>query len=204
MPLVAQTLSSSMQSQFYAKNYKGKNVPDLVSCVGDALAVYLVTPNLVTAYVSGTAGLTGSIVLSIVAGVDPTSMSSYMNIKAQSKKMTGRDITGVFSAISLGIVPSLYGMVLTGSTVGVAVGTGTGNFTALSDTVLSGNIYQNMLLKQLKGKNNMDLADCIAYGICTHLQTVSFTVVVAGVIAPTPPTGPVTVMGIPTIYTKIS
>jgi hypothetical protein len=128
-----------------------------------------------------------------------------MYTKALSKKLKGRDLNGILSAISLGLVQILSAMILSGTAIGIAIGAGTGKFTAVSDQALSKLLVAQMLRYNIKGRNAIDLADSIAFGLVKQLQTATtFSVVATGVIAPVPPTGPVAILGVPSVFTKIS
>jgi hypothetical protein len=131
-------------------------------------------------------------------------MSGFMVQKA-GKKLTGRDAMGLFSAISTGICTALTAMMLTGTAAGIAIGTGVGSFTAVNAQILSQQIALQMRARKLLGKNNVDLADAVAYGIAQQLKiSTKFTLLVTGAIAPVPPTGPIAVAGIPSIFTKVA
>jgi len=205
MPVVSTVISGAIMAQFSAKKYTGRNAIDLANAVGSAVATYLVMPNLVSCTLSGVVGPIGNINSVVVGGLVPTTMSGFMLTKATSKKLTGRDINGILSAISSGIVQVLSGMVLSGTAAGIAVGTGTGKFTAVNAPALSKLILAQMVTKKLTGRNNIDLADSIAFGIVQQLKTAAtFTVVVTGVIAPVAPAGPIAIAGVPSVFTKIS
>ena len=205
MPLSASLISGAILTQFTARKYTGRNVIDLSNAVGAAVASYLMIPNLVTCTLSETVGPLGNINSLAVAGLIPTSMSNFMYTKALSKKLKGRDLNGILSAISLGLVQILSAMILSGTAIGIAIGAGTGKFTAVSDQALSKLLVAQMLRYNIKGRNAIDLADSIAFGLVKQLQTATtFSVVATGVIAPVPPTGPVAILGVPSVFTKIS
>lgn len=206
MPVIPQAMSAAIFSQMNFKQFTGKNARDLSSAVGTAVANYIVTPNLVSCTLSGVAGPVGSIQSVAVAGLEPNTMSTLMyTLAALNKNLTGRDIGGLFTAVSTGVVQILQGLVLTGTAIGIATGGGVGLFTAVNEKTLSSLIFAQMNLRQMTGKNARDLADCISYGIVTQLQTaVKVTVVTAGTVAPVAPTGPVAVAGIPSATTSIA
>lgn len=205
MPVVSKAISGAIMGQFAIQQIKGRDAVKMADVVGTAVAMYLVTPNLVTCSLNGTAGPVGSINSVAVFGLVPTAMSGFMFAKAASKNLKGRDIKKLFDAISSGLSQILMGMILTGTSAGIAVGAGVGSFTALSDKALSSLMYSAMLVKQLKGRDAQKLCDCISFGIVNHLKSsVRFTTVVTGAIAPVPPVGPVAVMSIPSLFTKIS
>lgn len=205
MPIVSQAISSAIQGQFMLNKLTGRDAVKIAGAIGSSVSKYLMTPNLVSCSLSGTAGPIGNINSVAVFGLVPTAMSSFMLSKASMNKLTGRDINKFFSAISNGLTQVLMGMVLTGTAAGVAVGGGVGNFTALNDSALSGLMYAQMQAKQIKGRDAMKLCSCISFGIVNHLKTsVKFTTVVSGAIAPVPPVGPIAVVGIPSVFTKIS
>lgn len=205
MPIVSQAISSAISSQFSLNKITGRDAITLAGVVGSSVSKYLMIPNMVSCSLNGTAGPVGNISSITVVGVVPAAMSGFMLYRAASKKLKGRDMKKFFDSISNGLSQILMGMVLTGTAAGIAVGGGIGSFTALSDQALSKLMYANMLSKQLKGRDAANLCDAISFGIVNHLRTsVRFTTVVTGVIAPVPPVGPVAVIGIPSLFTKIS
>lgn len=205
MPLTAPTISKAILARALVKNMTGRNTSDLADAVGAALAIYLSIPNLVTCSFAGTAGPVGTITSLSVAGLVPTAMSGFMLSKAGTKNLTGRDIIKLFNSISSGVCQNLQTTVLTGSVVGCAVGTGIGSFTAVNEQALSQIMFSQMLLRNMRGRDAVNLCDCISFGVVRQLQSsVKYSVTAAGPIAPTPPTGPVPVAAIPSVYTKVS
>jgi hypothetical protein len=205
MPIASQIISSAIQGQFALRKMTGRDIPKMAGVIGASVSKYLMIPNMVTCSLNGTAGPLGNINSVVVAGLVPTVMSGLMLSKAASKKMTGRDVKKFFDAVSGGLCQVLMGMVLSGTAAGIAVGGGVGSFTALSDQALSKLMYSMMLSKKLNGRDAANLCDAISFGLVNHLKTsVKFTTVVTGVIAPVPPAGPVAVLGIPSVFTKIS
>jgi hypothetical protein len=187
------------------RSIKGRDADSLADAVGRSVALHVTTPNMVTCTLNGTAGPMGTITSLAVVGIVSKAMSGLMTAKAQTKKLTGRDIMTLFDAISSGISQVLMGMMLTGMAVGCAVGAGTGKFMALNAKMLAGLIVLNATIKSFRGRNMADLADCIAFGVVSHLKSsATFSVLAAGAIAPTPPTGPMAVVGIPSVTTKVS
>jgi hypothetical protein len=205
MPVVSKAISSAIQMKLSLSNLTGRNIANIADVIGTSVATYLVTPNLVSCSLSGTAGPIGNISSTAVIGLVPTVMSGLMLNKAASKKLNGRDIKKLFDSISYGLSQILMGMVLTGTAVGIAVGVGAGSFTAVNTTTLSNLMYSLMLSKQLTGRDTANLCESISFGIISHLKSsVRFNVLVTGVVAPVPPVGPVAVIGIPSLFTKIN
>ena len=205
MPIASQIISSAIQGQFALNKLTGRDIATIAGVIGSSVSKYLMMPNMVTCSLNGTAGPLGNINSVVVSGLVPTALSGLMYGKASLIKLTGRDIKKIFDAISAGLCQSLMGMVLSGTAAGIAVGGGVGSFTALSDQALSKLMYGMMLSKKLKGRDASKLCDSISFGLVNHLKTsVKFTTVVTGVIAPVPPAGPVAVIGIPSVFTKIS
>jgi hypothetical protein len=205
MVVVSSLITAGIFSQMNANKLTGRDGIKIADAIGTSVASYLMTPNLVSCTLSGTAGPIGNINSIAVAGLVPKAMSSLMVGKAASKKLKGRDIMKLCDSISNGIVQVLQGMVLSGTAVGIAVGGGVGSFTALSDQALSKLMLGLMQGKKINGRDIAGLCDSISFGVVNHLKTsVRFTTVVTGVIAPVPPVGPVAVAGIPSVFTKIS
>jgi len=205
MPVQSNLISSAIMAQFAINRFTGKNNKDIANAIGGAVAKYLVIPNLVTCTLNGLMGPIGQISSIAVAGIVPQLMGSLMINKATSLRFTGTKMRPFFNSIALGVSQALLGMILSGNAVGIATGAGIGKFTAISDQVLSKLILAEMVSRRMTGKNNKDLANILAFGIATHLKSsATFTVMTAGVVAPVPPAGPVAVIGIPSMYTKIS
>jgi hypothetical protein len=205
MPVTGTFISSAIKANMTPRSIKGRDAGSLADAIGLSVATHVTTPNMVTCTLSGSAGPTGTITSLAVAGIVGKSMSGLMAVKAQTKKLTGRDILTLFDAISSGIAQVLMGSILSGSCIGCGVGVGTGKFLALNDKALSGLIVLNASSRAFRGRNIVDLADCIAFGVVNHLKSsATFSVLVAGAISPTPPTGPVAVTGIPSVTTKVS
>jgi hypothetical protein len=205
MPIVSKAISSSIQGLLSLNSLTGRDAIKLADVIGTSVATYLVTPNIVSCSLNGTAGPIGNISSMAVIGLVPTAMSGLMLSKAASKKLNGRDIKKLFDSISNGLSQILRGMVLTGTAVGIAVGGGVGSFTAVNTTTLSNLMYSLMLSRQLTGRDAANLCESISFGIINHLKSsVRFTVIVTGIVAPVPPVGPVAVIGIPSLFTKIN
>jgi hypothetical protein len=205
MPVVSKAISSSIQGFLSLNRLTGRDAIKLVDAVSTSVATYLVTPNLVSCTLNGTAGPIGNINSMAVTGLVPTVMSGLMLSKAASKRLNGRDIKKLFDSISNGLSQILMGMVLSGTAAGIALGGGIGSFTAVNVSTLSNLMYSLMVSKQLTGRDAANLCESISFGIVNHLKSsVHFTVIVTGVIAPVPPVGPVAVIGIPSLFTKIN
>lgn len=205
MPVTGSLISTSIKVFMASKRIIGRDAGSLADAVGTAVAMHVTTPNMVTCTVNGTAGPVGSITSVAVAGVVGKAMSAMMVVKATSKKLTGRDIVSLFDAISSGIAQVMMASVLTGTCAGCAVGAGTGRFLALNDKLLSSLIVLNATARSFRGRNMVDLADCVSFGVVNHLKSgATYSVLVAGAVSPTPPTGPVAVVAIPSLTTKVS
>lgn len=204
MAISGQLIGLSIYGQCSSVGFSGRDLQALCSATGNALYQNVLIPNLVTCTLNGTAGPTGTIIHIAVAGIIPTAMSGLMSSKAASVGFTGKDMYKLFSAFSRGVAISLSSMQIQGTVVGCAVGAGTGRFVGLQASTLGGYIKAQNAVKNLTGKEIGKLADIFAFGIATQLtQSATFTVSVAGAIAPTPPTGPVAVASIPSVFTKI-
>jgi len=207
MPVTGPTLTAAIVSQLVPNSMKGRDATKLASAVGTAVGNYVITPNLMSATLSGVAGPVGTVQSVAVAGFEPNSMSSLMYTKALTPgiKLTGRDIGKLFIAVSTGLVQVLSTMIVTGTAAGIATGAGVGFFTKLSEPALTNLINAQMKLKGFTGRDTGKLAQCISYGLVTQMSTiVKVTLTSAGAVAPVPPVGPVAVAGIPTVFNKVS
>ena len=205
MPVQANLISSAIMAQFAINSFTGKNDRDIADSVGGAVAKYVIIPNLVSCSLNGVMGPVGQISSITVVGIIPQVMGSLMITKAASLKFKGTKMIPFFNSIASGVSQVLLGMVLSGNAIGIATGAGTGKFTAVNAQILSKLILAELLRRRMTGKNNKDIADIVAYGIANHLKTsATFTVMCTGVIAPVSPAGPVAVVAIPSIYTKIT
>ena len=211
MPVNAQLLSKSVEASLrgFQVGFSGKNLSNLSTAIGNVVGRVVTTPNAVTCYFNGTAGPTGTLMHIQVAGVVSTVMSAGMLTKAQNKVsvgFSGRDMGKLFDGISTGLCDVLQTMVLTGTVVGCAIGAGTGQFlpAITNSQAMAGQLMFEMNGQGLKGRDVPKLADCIASGVAKMLKSVVFSVSCAGAIAPTPPTGPVTVAQIPSLTTQVN
>lgn len=204
MPLSPTLLSTAIFQQLSAQGLSGRDSVNISGAVGTAIARYLMMPNQVTCTLAGTAGPIGSINSTVVTGVLPTPLSGQMMLAPQSVRLTGVDKIRLFNGISIGLCQVLMGMILSGTAVGVALGTGIGLFTNISAQALSGMMLVEMYMRKMIGRDARTLCDSISFGFVQHFRTtVQFTVVVSGVVAPTPPVGPVPVAAIPSLFTII-
>lgn len=204
MPVVGKVITTSVFSQFLAQRFKGRDAINLADIIGTSAARYLIIPNKLTFFMSGIAGPVSSVTSLAVVGLAPPVMANLMMMKAASYRFTGRDIRGLFSAISMRMCTTLQTMLVNGSAMGIATGTGIGSFTGVNPIVLSKMISSQALFKKFTGRDCRKIADCIAFGISQHLiSSVKVTATALGAPAPVPPVGPVPVIGIPTVYNKI-
>ena len=205
MPVTGKLLSAAILGNCTARGIKGRDIGAIADAIGSSVATHVTTPNMVTCTLAGTAGPTGSITSVAVVGIVSKAMAATMQGKAAILNMTGRELVKLFDGISAGISQVLLGMVLTGTAAGCAVGGGTGKFVALNSTVLANLMKTQMTTKNIKGRDMPSLCDCVSFGVVTHLKSsATFSVVVAGAIAPVPPVGPLAVAAIPSITTKVS
>ena len=185
--------------------FTGRDMAKIADAVGRAVFIHVSVPNNTSATIAGTVGPIGSVSSLAVAGVVSTAMSSFMKAKGAQEGFTGRDMSKLADAISNGVSQVLMTMVLTGSSVGLAIGAGTAKFVGLNANNLGGLIKAQLAGLGFTGRDMIKLADMVATGIVTHLQTsATFSVLATGAIAPVPPVGPLAIAGIPTIFSKIN
>lgn len=202
MAITSTTISSSIYNQLVIIGFKGPDSYKLSEVIGNALFVYLKTPNLVSCFLSGSSGVSGTIFSTGIVGLSFFDMSAFMYSRALLYNFKGIDIKKFFDAISKGICISLMGMTVTGSVVGIGTGGGIGSFTFVKEEVLSNLLLTNMIQKNFLGRDNKNICDCISGGVINHLRTVvKIPVVVTGVVSPIPP---VPVVGIPSLFTQLS
>ena len=186
--------------------FKGRDMFKIADAVGRAVFLHVSTPNNTFAALSGVVGPVGTVnSVSPVVGVVPTAMGSFMKMAGLQNGFTGRDMSKLANAISLGVSQVLMTMLLSGAAVGVAIGGGTAKFVGLNPNVLSGLLKVNMASFGFTGRDMMKLASMIATGIVTHLMaSATFPVLCTGVVAPIPPIGPLPIVAVPTVFSKIS
>ena len=210
MPLTAQTLALSVYGALTRApvSFTGRDLMGLSTAVGNAVSQLVTTQNAVSCSFNGTMGASGTIVPTtpIPATVSAIVMSASMYSKSLLKQYSGTKISSLFDAISNGLCQMFSTMILNGTVLGCAVGLGTGQFlAAFTDAdVISLSIFKEMGNQQIKGRDAMGLSDCIAAGVSTTLKAVIFQVNCAGVISPVSPTGPVSVVQIPSATTQVS
>lgn len=202
MAISSTLLTSSINSQLMLNNFKGRDILKLSEAIGNALSVYLRTPNLVSCLISGSAGVTSSIISTGVVGISSSILSNFMYSKALLFNYKGRDLRRFLEAISKGINTVLMGMMLSGSVLGVGTGGGMGTFSSVNEITLSQLLYSNMTLKNFLGRDCRGICEIIAFGIVNYLRSsVKFSVIASGVVSPIPP---VPVVCIPSVFTQIN
>lgn len=205
MPLSSGSIANNVYAQFTRSHITGRNAIDLSNAVGMATFMFITVPNIVTCTLSGTVGPVGNITSIAVLGIVPAGMSGFMMSQAASKKLTGRNLSTIFNAAATGLTISLSSLMLTGTAAGLAVGTGVGIFSAAVTQNMANILLSQEVSKHLKGRNNIDLANCIAFGLVNQLKSAAkITLAVTGAIAPVAPAGPIAAAGIPSVFTKIS
>jgi hypothetical protein len=128
-----------------------------------------------------------------------------LRAKGLQNGFKGRDLGKLSRAVSTGLSQILMTMVHSGSAVGIAVGGGTSKFVGLNANALSKMLKYNMGNLGFKGRDMRKLASMVSTGVVTHLNTsATFPVIATGAIAPIPPVGPLPIMAVPTIFSKIS
>jgi len=205
MPVVPTAITAAINAQFAAVGFSGRNDFDIAVAIGNGVGNYMITPNLVTGTLSGTAGPTSSVSSLAVIGLVPQVMSGFMVQRAAGSDVRGRDVFKFFNAVSTGIVTVLQTAFLTGTAVGIGPGGGIGRFTTVNEQAISSLVNAQFVAKNITGRDAFKIANAIGFGIANHLRTsVTFSLVAMGAVAPVPPVGPVPVAGIPTVTTKIS
>ena len=204
MPLASKLFAGSVFPQFGAQSFTGKVDTDLATAISSAIVTHLKTPNIVSCTLNGVVGPIGSITsIGPVIGVIPVTMAGFMNSKAASKRIIGKNALQLFSAVSNGLTPMLTSLILTGKAAGIATGGGIGSFSMLNEKALSGLIFAQFLKKQIKGKNAKDLAECISFGVVKQLKIAKIPVICTGAVAPVPPVGPSPAVNIKSILTTL-
>jgi len=205
MALVNTAAAALILANESSKSFTGKNDKDISSAVANALVTYaLSTPNLINFTCSGVVGPVGQVVSLVIGPIVPAAMANLMYIKALSLGLKGKNILQLFQAISTGVSTHFQTAQVSGTTAGLAVGTGTGKFLNLVENNVYNLLKLNFLGKVIKGKNSGHIGQCIAFGFTNHMkQSPTVTVVVTGAIAPVSPAGPVAITGIPTVFNKI-
>jgi hypothetical protein len=205
MPISDTLISSAIKGYMALSGFTGRDMNKIADAVGRAVFIHVSIPNNTSASMMGTVGPVGSVSSLAVAGVIPTAMSAFMKAKGAQNGFKGRDMTKLADAISNGTSQVLMTMMLTGSSVGLALGAGTAKFVGLNANILGGLIKVQLAGLGFTGRDMFKLADMVATGVVQHLQTsATFSVMAVGAIAPVPPVGPMAIAGIPTIFSKVS
>ena len=205
MALSSSLIANNIYTQFSSRQITGRNARDLANAVGMATYMFVTTPNIVSCTLSGTVGPVGTIMSIVTLGIVPTAMSGLMMDQATAKKLTGRSLSTIFGAAATGLTISLTSLTLSGTSAGLAVGAGTGSFSYAVNKTMANILASQEVSKYLKGRNNVDLANCIAFGFVNHIkQSAKITVTATGAIAPVAPAGPIATANIPSVFTKIS
>lgn len=201
MAIDAVTLSNNINNMMKSVQFSGKSDKNISDAISMGLFTYLKTPNLISFQLSGTAGPIGSVTSITYVGIVPSVMSNLIRFKAP---FTGKSWKNMCDAISNGIAMTFQTSSISGTTVGIALGGGIGRFSNMVTSDLVNRIKATASFKSILGSKKDQLVDAVAFGICTHFKTsVTVTATVTGAIAPTPPTGPVAVTAMPTVYNII-
>lgn len=205
MPISATLISKAIKIQMVSVGFKGRDMGKIADSVGRAVFMHLSVPNITMSLLSGLVGPVSSVINTAVVGIMPIAMNSLMKAKGFQNGFRGRDLPKLSRAISMGVSQVLMTMVHNGSSVGLALGTGTSKFVGLNSGILSKIITVNLASTGFKGRDMRKLSSMVATGVTAHLMTSAvFPVVATGVVAPIPPVGPLPAVGMPTVFSKIS
>jgi len=207
MPVTGKLITAAIMANFGSKRIIGRNAIDIADAVGSSVALHITTPNMLSFTCSGTAGPVGTASSLVVAGIVPAAMSNLMRARAAQLGFGagGRDMGSFFSAIANGVCQVMNGAIVQGNFAGLAIGGGTAKLTKINAQALIKIMQANLASKALMGRDINKIADCISYGVVNQLKSgATFTILVTGAIAPVPPVGPLAVVGIPAIYSKIN
>lgn len=190
MPVLPPVMSSQARFKGTSLILNGSKYGALVSATSTAVSTYITSASFVTSTNNVTGPGAGTFV-GRVSGLNASAMSNLMRLKATSKLLTGRDIKKLFDAVSHGVVQAMRTAVPQGSVIGGGPGTGRGKILGLVPAVLEPQIIAQLAGRILVGEKMRNLVSCIAFGVCTHINTASqVSTTCIGAFAG-PPAGPV-------------
>lgn len=198
MPLVPSSMKSFMLLKASSKSLSGNKLSDLVTAISNATAQYVLSASTVNstniALGPGSGTQTGR-----VSGLNATTMSSLMTIKAAASGLSGKDIKKLFDSISFGVVNAMKSAVLQGTIIGAGPGSGTGRIKGLSASALQKIILAQSFFRQISGDKLRALLSAISFGITNHIMTSGIVTATDIGVAASPPVGPVTIPAAPGI-----
>ena len=198
MPLLPPAMQSLIQTKASLNLMAGSKLPHVVSAIATATCQYLMAFSIVNS-TNMVLGPGAGTQVGIITGLTPDGMSKMILTKAYSQGLSGKDLISLCSAVSFGVVTSLYGVIIQGSVIGGGPGTGTGFITGLAPNVLQGNILSQEAFKLMGGSKIPTIVSAIALGICTYLMASSIVNITnIGAAAP-PPVGPIPIPAAPGI-----
>lgn len=194
-------ISNFISVKFLSRGLTGRDVNKIASSVGAAVGQYLSMPNLVSCTFTGLAGPISNISSIKVNGLVSKTLEGMMLVNAGP--LTGRDLPKLIGGVSEGLVMALRTMMLTGNAAGVGVGSGMGFFYNVNDKVFSRILSLELRKSGLTGRDIDNMGSCISKGLIQFLKTtVNFSVIATGAVVPATP--PISIAGIPSVFTSIN
>lgn len=190
MALSGPVFSGLLMTQFSAVGFTGAKLLQMSNAIGNGVANYL----LASAFYQGVsvgvgvgAGIgTGFIqgVIGPITGANIQSMMTSFGLAGSKSLQLSMAIGNAFASfISLGIVNS--------SSIGVAIGTGTGKIMGIAGPAMGASILSMFSAVGFTGAKTPQLSNAIGNGICnTIISTgIVFTVITGAGFPPSPMTG---------------
>jgi hypothetical protein len=199
MPFNVPLATSTMVSAAASTASAGLSWPVLAQVISASCAEVFMLPGTVTAGpIIGTAAGPGLLVsASPIVGIDPASMAAAIKLSMDTSGLLGLDNARVAFNIASGVVPAFMQMVVTGTIIGVGIGSGPGKVTGLQGELLGNRIAQNMALSGLGGTLSYPTALAIGRGIANYLNLAATIPIITAV-------GPVVVPPVPSTSVAIA
>lgn len=188
--LAGPVFTGLLMTQFAAQGFTGSKLLQMSNAIGNGVANYL----LASAYYQGIsvgviagAGVgTGFVqgILGPTTGMNIYSMMTAVGFTGSKSLQLANAIGNAFSSfISMGIVNS--------SSIGMAVGTGTGKIVGIAGPAMATSIMGMFTAVGFTGSKTLQLANAIGNGICNTILSsgIVITTIVGGGYPPNPMTG---------------
>lgn len=192
MPIVPTAMSGLMMAKGASLTLSGTKLNSLTSGISSAVASYVLSASFVTS-INNALGPGSGTFTGRISGLNPSTMSKLMSLKASALGLSGRDLSKLFNSVSFGVVQALKTAVAQGIVIGAGPGSGNGKILNLVPKALEAIIMAQLAAKVISGTKLKSLASAMATGICNHIMTSGRITTTCIGAAAGPPVGPVTI-----------
>jgi len=190
MPLAAPVFSGLLMTQFTAQGFTGAKTLQLATAIGNGVANYL----LASAFYQGVGigvGVGAGVGTGLVQGVIGPVTGSNILLMMTAVGFTGPKAPQLASAIGNAFSSFIMMGIVNSSSVGVAIGTGTGKIIGVIGPAMASSILGMFAAVGFTGPKTPQLASAIGNGICNTILSLGIviTTIVGAGFPPTPMSG---------------